>query len=95
MELNSAQAVNGTAQWGPNTSSETVFSNNFNGTVQLDNGRLDATPAGLGGVSDIIVNPDAQFMAWSGAFDVPITLSGTGWGETGYQASLRGPAARP
>ena len=89
LELNSAQAVNGTAQWGPNTSSETVFNNNFNGTVQLDNGRLDATPAGLGGVSDIIVNPNSQFMAWSGAFDVPITLSGTGWGETGYQASLR------
>ena len=90
LELNSAQAVNATAQWGANSAAATPFSSSFTGTLQLDNGRIDAAPAGLGGISNIIINNNAQFMAWSGTYNVPITISGTnGWGESGQPEALR------
>jgi autotransporter-associated beta strand protein len=91
--LNSAQAVNGSANWGPNSATATVFYPSFTGTLQIDNGRIDISPAGLGGVSNIIVNggivSSGQFLAWSGVYDVPITIAGNGWGETGEPGALR------
>jgi autotransporter-associated beta strand protein len=89
LELNSAQAVNGTANWGPNSSASTVFQPGFTGTLQIDNGRLDSYPAGLGGVSNIIVKSGGQFMAWFGTYSQPVSIAGVGWGESGYPGALR------
>ena len=83
LELNSAQPVNGTAQFGQNSPALTNFSSAFTGTLQVDNGRIDSSPAGLGGVSGIVINSGAQFLAWSGTYNIPITIAGTGWGEAG------------
>ena len=84
LELNSAQAVNASAQWGPNSDTATVFGPGFTGTLQVDNGRIDSSPAGLGGLSNIIINADGQFLAWSGTYSQSITIAGEGWGEAGY-----------
>ena len=61
LELNCAQAVNGAGQWAPSSSTATMFGSGFTGTLQLDNGQLDSTPAALGGVTGIIVGANAQF----------------------------------
>ncbi len=55
----------------------------------MDNGRFDSSPAGLGGVSNIIVNNGGQFMAWAGTYNVPVTIAGNGWGEAGWPDALR------
>jgi autotransporter-associated beta strand protein len=89
LELNSAQAVNGSANWGPNSASATVFGPSFTGTLQVDNGRIDSSPEGLGGVSNIIINNGAQFLAWSGTYSMPVTIAGYGWGESGQVGALR------
>jgi autotransporter-associated beta strand protein len=89
VELNSAQAVSGSANWGPNSPSSTVFGPGFTGTLQVDNGRIDSSPAGLGGVSNIIINANAQFLAWSGTYSQALTLAGSGWGETNFPGALR------
>ncbi len=89
LELNSAQAVNGTANWGPNSAASTVFVPGFTGTLQLDNGRLDSSTAGLGGLSSIIVKSGGQFMAWSGTYSQSASIAGAGWGDTGYPGALR------
>ena len=89
LELNSAQAVNGTAQWGQSTPATTVFGPGFTGTLQVDNGRIDSSEAGLGGASNIIINANAQFLAWSGTYSQSITIAGNGWGEAGFPGALR------
>ena len=85
LELNSAQPVNGTAYWGQGT----LFSSGFTGTLQLDNGRIDASEAGLGGTSNIIINADGQLLATTGTYSQSITIAGNGWGESGYPGALR------
>ena len=89
LELNSAQAVNGTAQWGQSTPSGTLFGPGFTGTLQVDNGRIDSSPVGLGGASNIIINANAQFLAWTDTYSQSITIAGNGWGETGFPGALR------
>ena len=89
LELNSAQAVNGSANWGQNSAAATTFGPGFIGTLQVDNGRFDSSSAGLGRVSNIIINSNAQFLAWSGTYSVPITIAGNTWGETGQPGALR------
>jgi autotransporter-associated beta strand protein len=91
IELNSAQPINASANWGPNSSTGTPFSGSFTGTLQIDNGRFDAPPGGLGGVTNIIIKTNGgQFLAWSGTYNVPISIAGqSGWGEVGYPDALR------
>ena len=98
VELDSAQPDNATAQWGPNTPNSQVFSDDFTGTLQIDNGRIDASPSksddpggpdGLGGVSNIVVQSGGQFLAWSGTYSQSITIAGDGWGEASYPGALR------
>ena len=89
LELNSAQPVNGTAQWGQSTPATTVFGPGFTGTLQVDNGRIDSSEAGLGGAGNIIINANAQFLAWSGTYSQSITIAGNGWGEAGFPGALR------
>ena len=104
VELNSAQPDNATADWGPNTPASQVFSDGFTGTLQIDNGRIDASPSsadgsggtddpnrfdGLGGVTNIVIDSGAQFLAWSGTYDQSITIAGDGWGEAGFPGALR------
>ena len=98
LELNSAQPDNATAQWGPNTPNSQVFSDDFTGALQIDNGRIDASPGksddpggpdGLGGVKNIVIDSGAQFLAWSGTYSQSITIAGDGWGESDYPGALR------
>jgi fibronectin-binding autotransporter adhesin len=89
VELNSAQAVNATANWGQNSPTPSSFGSSFTGTLQIDNGRIDVSPAGLGGVSNIVVKSGAQFLGWSGTYTMPVTIAGTGWGETADPGALR------
>jgi autotransporter-associated beta strand protein len=89
LELNSAQAVNGSAQWGPNSNTATVFGPGFTGTLQVDNGRFDSSSAGLGGASNIIIDANAQFLAWASTYGQSITIAGNGWGEAGFPGALR------
>lgn len=93
LQLRSAQGANGTANWGPNSEAANAYLPGFTGTVQVDNGRLDSSPAGLGGISKIIINNGAQFLAWSGTYAVPVEIAGNGWGEAGYPSALRVAAA--
>jgi autotransporter-associated beta strand protein len=89
LRLDSAQPVNGTANWGPNTSAALPFLPTFTGTLILDNGRIDASPAGLGGITAITLNPDSQFLGWTGTYPQAFTIAGDGWGEGGYPGALR------
>ena len=89
LRLDSAQAVNGSANWGPNSATATPFSPSFTGTLILDNGRIDSSPAGLGGITAITVNSDGQFLGWTGTYPQAFTLSGDGWGEGGQPGALR------
>lgn len=93
VELNAPQPAGTFNQWGPNNGSATVFTSAFGGTLQVDNGRIDSSPAGLGGTSNIIINNGAQFLAWIGTFNVPITIAGNGAGESGFPGALRASAA--
>ncbi len=89
LEMSTAQPVNGTAIWGPNSTAGIPLSPSFTGTVKVNEGRFDSSPTGLGGTSKIVVGAGAQFMAWAGTYSVPIEIAGTGWGETGYPGGLR------
>lgn len=89
LRLNSAQAVNGSANWGPNTSASVPFSASFTGALIVDKGRMDSSPAGLGGISGITINNGAQFLSWSGTYSQPFTITGDGWGEGGQPGALR------
>lgn len=89
LRLDSAQPVNSSANWGPNTPAATPFLPSFTGSLILDNGRIDASPAGLGGISAITLNPGSQFLGWTGAYPQAFTIAGDGWGEGGYPGALR------
>lgn len=93
LEVNSAQAATGLANWGPNSPTATSFSNDFTGALQLSKGRFDSNDLGMGGVSKIIVKSGGQFMSWSGTFTQALELDGLGWGEPGgafgYPGALR------
>jgi autotransporter-associated beta strand protein len=89
IRLNSAQPVNGTANWGPNTSAATPFLPAFTGTLIVDNGRIDSSATGLGGITGITLNNGSQFLAWTGTYSQPFTLTGDGWGEAGQPGALR------
>ena len=95
LELNSAQTVNGSANWGANTPTPTVqpFSPAFTGTLILGKGRLDVSSTGAGGMSKLVVRAGGQFMTWSGDFTMPAEIAGLGWGEaggaTGYPGAIR------
>jgi fibronectin-binding autotransporter adhesin len=83
-ELNSAQAVNGSANWG-----QPALPGGFTGTLQIDNGRVNGNPTNFGGASTIVVNNGAQFLAYDGTsatytFTNNFVINGLGWGESGY-----------
>ncbi|KAF2329013.1 autotransporter-associated beta strand repeat-containing protein [Flavobacterium daemonense] len=86
LRLNSAQAVNGTADWGGGS---TVFGSGFTGTLQIDNGRIDGQVPGLSGIKNIVINENGQFMARTGIFSQNFSINGNGWGETNYTGALR------
>lgn len=89
LRLDSAQPLNGTANWGPNSSAALPFGLGFTGTLIVDNGRFDASPAGLGGMSALVMNNGAQFLGWSGVYTQPFSIAGDGWGEIGQPGALR------
>ncbi len=72
-------------QWYPN------FGAGFTGTLQLDRGRIPTQGQGsLGGTTAIVVKNGAQLGMWnSGTFTQNFAVAGTGWGEAGYESSLR------
>ena len=85
LELNSAQAVDGSAYWGfPNLPSK------FIGTLEVDNGRIDGTPTIFGGATNCVIAAGAQFLAFDGTgngntytFHQNYSINGFGWGEGG------------
>ena len=91
LELNSAEPATAIANWGPNSATATPFNSGFSGTLQIDNGRMDASPAGLGGITNIVVGTNGgQFLAWAGGYSQSASIGGqNGWGESGYPGALR------
>jgi len=89
LRLNSAQAVNGSANWGPNAAAALPFDAGFTGTLQVDRGRMDSSPAGLGGITNMVFNSGSQFLAWTGTYNQPFSIAGDGWGEGGQPGALR------
>lgn len=86
LELNSAQAVDGSAAWGT-----VSFPAGFTGTLQIDNGRCEGPPSSLGGATAVVVQNGAQFLAYDGtgngtSYSYPqnFSLNGMGWGENNY-----------
>lgn len=89
LELNSAQAVNGNANWNPATGIS--LGSRFTGALQLDKGRLHGVPSGLGGATAIAIGNGAQFLAYDGTtggtaytFNQNFSINGLGWGESGH-----------
>jgi fibronectin-binding autotransporter adhesin len=89
VELNSAQAVNGSANWC--SASALALGSGFTGTLQVDNGRINNTPSGFGGATSVVINNGGQFLAFDGGYNGTaynfaqnFSLSGLGWGEGGY-----------
>jgi fibronectin-binding autotransporter adhesin len=89
LRLNTAQAVNGSGNWGPNAAAALPFDPGFTGTLQVDRGRMDSSPAGLGGITNMVFNSGSQFLAWTGTYNQPFSLAGDGWGEAGQPGALR------
>ncbi len=91
LELNSAEPATAIANWGPNSATATPFNSAFSGTLQIDNGRMDASPAGLGGITNIVISTNGgQFLAWAGGYSQSASIAGqNGWGESGYPGALR------
>lgn len=92
-ELNSAQAINGSANWGPNSATATPLSGSFTGTLKINRGRFDSSPEGLGGTSKLVIKSGAQFLAWTGTYTAPIEIEGDGWGELNHPGALRAAAS--
>ncbi|MFO1490293.1 MAG: hypothetical protein U1F77_04270 [Kiritimatiellia bacterium] len=87
LELNSAQPVNGSANWGA-----PALGGGFTGTLRLDKGRINAVPANLGGATALAIGGGAQFLGFDGTgagtaytFTQNLSLSGMGWGEGGQE----------
>ena len=93
LELQSAQGANGGANWGPNTPGSNPFNPAFTGTLVIDNGRVDSSPVGMGGISKMVIKNGGQFLAWTGTYNIPVEIAGNGWGEAGYPSALRVAAA--
>ncbi len=91
VELNTAQAVDGTANWGPNLSTATPFPAGFTGTVQVNRGRIDFSATGGGGMTKLIIKDGAQFLGWAGSYPatLAVEIAGNGWGEVGQPGALR------
>ena len=92
LELNSAQAANGSAFW---TWTHLSLPLSFTGTLQVDNGRIQGTPSNLGGTTNIVMNNNSQFLAYDGSvngnsytYPQTFSLSGMGFGESGYQEGV-------
>ncbi len=88
LALNSAQAVNGSANWGA-----LALPAGFTGTFRVERGRVEnlTGAAALGGTSLIQILPGAQLLNFTSAapFSQPIEIAGAGWGEVGYPGGLR------
>lgn len=91
VELNTAQAVDGTANWGPNLASATPIPAGFTGTIQVNRGRIDLSPTGVGGMTKVVIKDGAQFLGWQGSYPATLTaeIAGNGWGEAGQPGALR------
>jgi autotransporter-associated beta strand protein len=79
--------------WGPNVAGANLFDPGFTGTLHLELGRTDVSPANFGGISTVVVESGAQFLSWSGSYPQAWVLSGDGAGEAGYPGALRVAAA--
>ena len=86
--LNTAQAVNGSADWGTLALPET-----YTGILRVEKGRVNATGGNTatGGAAKVEILSGAQFLAFSSVdpYTTPIEIAGTGWGENGYPGGLR------
>lgn len=86
--LDSAQPVNGSANWG-----DLAVSGGFTGEIRVAKGRLQTAggAGGLGSTSKLEILSGAQFLGF-GSIDpyvTPIEIAGNGWGENGYPGGLR------
>jgi len=68
----------------------------FTGTMVIEGGRVapgTVSPYGMGNTSAVVVQPGGQLGLYNitgASFTVPgITIAGTGYGESGYEAALR------
>ncbi len=95
LQLRSAQGANGAANWS--SSGQIALTAGFTGTLQLDNGRIDGTPAGFGGATNIVLNDGSQFLAFDGQVATPLpytfpqnfTVTGlNGFGESGFNLGV-------
>ena len=91
LDLNSAQPVNASADWGTLS-----LGSGFTGKLLLENGRVDTIPTELGGTSAVEVRSGAQVLFYDGTLNLntytypqSYTIAGTGWGESAYPAALR------
>lgn len=88
LALNSAQAVDASAQWGSLT-----LPAGFTGTLRVEKGRVgfNSGNTSLGGASKVEVLVGAQLLAFSSAnpYTAPVDIAGGGWGESGYPDGLR------
>jgi len=88
ISLNSAQGVNGSAEWGALNLLET-----YTGVLRVEKGRVGANAgsAALGNASKVEILAGAQFLAFGSAtpYTTPIEIAGGGWGEGGYPGGLR------
>lgn len=86
--LNTAQAINGTADWG-----SLGLTANYTGTLTVERGRVGANAgsSALGSCAKIRIFSGAQFLAFTSgaAYTTPIEIAGEGWGENGYPGGLR------
>lgn len=91
VELNTAQAADGSANWGPNLASANPIPGGFSGTIQVNRGRIDLSPTGVGGMTRIVLKDGAQFLGWAGNYPATLTaeIAGNGWGEAGQPGALR------
>jgi fibronectin-binding autotransporter adhesin len=63
----------------------------FTGTLQIESGRVYASaPSTLGNATTVIVQAGGSLGVWNGGtFSQNLSLSGTGYGESGYQTAVR------
>jgi autotransporter-associated beta strand protein len=86
LELNSAQAVNGSANWG-----SPALPAGFSGSIKVDKGRIHGTPSALGGAGSVIIGNGAQLLCYDGStsgtaytYSQSLSIQGMGWGEGGH-----------
>jgi fibronectin-binding autotransporter adhesin len=86
--LNSAQAVNASADWGA-----LALDEDYTGVLRVEKGRVNATGGNtaLAGAAKVEILAGAQFLAFNSTepYTTPIEIAGTGWGENGYPGGLR------